>query len=85
MKPAHELYGELLLDADRAAEAMAAFEQSLLRTPRRTPSLLGLARAAAKVGATDVARQNFATLRDMSSAAPSSPAVEEATKWLAAH
>jgi tetratricopeptide (TPR) repeat protein len=84
MKPAHELYGELLLDADRAAEAMAAFEQSLLRTPRRTPSLLGLARAAAKVGATDVARQNYATLRDMSGAAPSSPAVDEATKWLAA-
>jgi tetratricopeptide (TPR) repeat protein len=82
LKPAQELYGELLLEADRAGEAIAAFERSLLRTPRRTPSLLGLARAAAEAGATDLARETYTTVRDMSGAAPSSPAVAEATKWL---
>jgi hypothetical protein len=85
LKPAQELYGELLLDADRAAEAMAAFERQLLRTPRRTPALLGLARAAVQAGAMDVARQSYAAVRDMSGAAASSPAVEEASQWLSAN
>jgi tetratricopeptide (TPR) repeat protein len=48
IKPALEFYGEVLLDAGRPAEAAAAFEEALLRTPRRTPSVKGLARAAAK-------------------------------------
>jgi tetratricopeptide (TPR) repeat protein len=43
--PALELYGMLLLDAGRPQEAAAAFEQSLLRTPNRTPSVKGLASA----------------------------------------
>lgn len=45
IKPAFELYGELLLEAGRAPEAAAAFEQSLQRTPNRTPSVRGLAAA----------------------------------------
>ena len=48
IKPAFELYGELLAEAGRDKEAAAAFEQSLLRTPNRTPSVKGLARVAAK-------------------------------------
>jgi tetratricopeptide (TPR) repeat protein len=83
LKPAQELYGELLLEAGRADEALAAFERSLLRTPRRTPSLLGLARAASMEGETDLATATYAALRDMNGAAPQSPAVDEATKWLA--
>jgi tetratricopeptide (TPR) repeat protein len=83
LKPAQELYGELLLEAGRADEALAAFERSLLRTPRRTPSLLGLARAASMTRATELAKATYTALRDMSGAAPSSPAVEEATNWLA--
>jgi tetratricopeptide (TPR) repeat protein len=50
IKPAFELYGELLLEAGRASEAVQAFQQSLLRTPKRTPSVLGLARAAQAAG-----------------------------------
>ena len=49
MKPAFELYGELLLATGHAAEAKAAFEQALLRTPRRTPSLAGLRAADARL------------------------------------
>src|SRR3990170_2922046 len=51
IKPALELYGEVLLAAGRPAEAAAAFEQQLLRTPNRTPSVQGLARARSEAGA----------------------------------
>ena len=39
IKPAPELYGELLLEAGRTAEARSALELSLQRTPNRTPSV----------------------------------------------
>ncbi len=45
VKPAHELVGEMLLDLRRPREAIAAFEMSLKRNPRRALSLLGLGRA----------------------------------------
>ena len=47
IKPAPEFYGELLLDAGRNAEATAALELSLQRTPNRTASVKALARAKA--------------------------------------
>jgi tetratricopeptide (TPR) repeat protein len=50
IKPALEFYGEMLLDAGRPAEAAVAFQQELMRTPKRTPSLEGLARATGKNG-----------------------------------
>jgi predicted Zn-dependent protease len=50
VKPAAELYGELLLAGGDAAGAVTQFRASLARTPRRAASLLGLARAAAKAG-----------------------------------
>ena len=50
MKPALELYGDVLVDAGRAKDAIAAYEQQLLRTPNRTPSVKGLARAKEKSG-----------------------------------
>jgi predicted negative regulator of RcsB-dependent stress response len=49
IKPAFELYGELLAEAGRDKEAAAAFEQALLRTPNRTPSVKGLAAVQAKL------------------------------------
>ncbi|MEW6322951.1 MAG: tetratricopeptide repeat protein [Acidobacteriota bacterium] len=82
IKPAFELYGELLLEAGRAKEAMAAFDEALLRTPKRTPSLLGLARAAAAAGDTATARARFQEIASMPGALPSSPAVQEAERAL---
>jgi tetratricopeptide (TPR) repeat protein len=48
IKPALEFYGEVLLAAGKTAEARQAFQQQLLRTPNRTPSLRGLAQATGK-------------------------------------
>lgn len=62
MKPAHELYGEVLLAAGRADEALRQFEASLLRTPNRSASLLGAARAAARKGDGETARRHYAAL-----------------------
>jgi len=47
IKPAPEFYGELLLEAGRTADAIAALDLSLQRTPNRTPSVKAMARAKA--------------------------------------
>lgn len=62
MKPSHELRGELLLAAGKPEEAKAQFETSLTRTPNRTASLLGLARASAALGDDAGASRAYATL-----------------------
>ncbi|HLF10890.1 MAG TPA: tetratricopeptide repeat protein [Gammaproteobacteria bacterium] len=85
IKPAPELYGEILLAADRPTDAMAAFQQSLLRMPKRTPSLVGLARAAVKAGNAETARRSYTEVIEMAGAAPSSPAVQEARRWLSSN
>jgi tetratricopeptide (TPR) repeat protein len=60
-KPSYELLGELLLKEHEAPQAREAFEASLKRAPRRTESLLGLARAENAMGdkaaATDTYRE----------------------------
>ncbi len=53
IKPAFELYGEMLADAGRDKYAAAAFEQALLRTPNRTPSVRGLAAVTARLKASN--------------------------------
>lgn len=50
IKPSHELFGEILLQADRPAEAEKQFGTALLRQTNRARSLLGAARAAARQG-----------------------------------
>jgi tetratricopeptide (TPR) repeat protein len=45
IKPAPEFYGELLIQAGKHAEAVAALELSLQRTPNRTPSVKGMQQA----------------------------------------
>jgi len=82
IKPASELYGEMLLEVGRAKDAVRAFEQSLLRTPKRTPSVLGLARAATASGDSATARQRYQELLSMPGAAPTSPAAQEAQRAL---
>jgi len=50
IKPALEFYGDVLMDVGRAADAVAAYESQLQRTPNRTPSVKGLAAAKARAG-----------------------------------
>jgi tetratricopeptide (TPR) repeat protein len=79
IKPALELYGEVLLLASRPAEAMKVFESSLQRHRDRGRSLLGLARAAARAGDLDRAAdvyQRFAL--QWSGSGSGSPELREA-------
>jgi hypothetical protein len=55
IKPAAELYGEILLGTGDAKAAAVQFKAALARTPRRAQSLLGLARAASVAGPKTVA------------------------------
>lgn len=62
VKDVNELYGELLLQATRAKEAIAWFDRALARTPNRSRSLLGLARAYRNSGDTPNARAAYRRL-----------------------
>ena len=62
IKPAHELYAEALLEAGRGREAQLAFETTLSRMPRRSLSLLGLARAALASGDLETAAEAYGQL-----------------------
>jgi tetratricopeptide (TPR) repeat protein len=50
IKPSHELFGEILLRANRPKDAVKQFEVALSRQPNRARALIGLARAAARSG-----------------------------------
>lgn len=50
IKPTGELLGDVLLELGQTREAVQAYQDQLSRTPQRTHSLLGLARAAAEHG-----------------------------------
>jgi len=60
--PARELLGELLLEANRPAEALAAFEASQQREPNRFRGYLGAARAAKAAGDAAKARTSYEKL-----------------------
>ena len=62
IKPSHELFGEILLAANRPADAAEQFATALLRQPNRARSLLGLARAASKNGDTKTALETYSKL-----------------------
>jgi tetratricopeptide (TPR) repeat protein len=62
IKPARELFGELLLELGRPREAAAQFERALLRWPNRSLALLGRARAAAALGEREAARRYYGRL-----------------------
>ena len=53
--PVRELLGDLYLELDRPADALAAFEQSLQLNPERYRGIAGAARAAERAGQTELA------------------------------
>jgi tetratricopeptide (TPR) repeat protein len=50
LAPARELYGEMLLEAGKAKDALAAFEATMKKEPNRFRGIAGAARAAAQLG-----------------------------------
>jgi hypothetical protein len=83
IKPSHELFGEILLAANRPTEAAEQFGIALLRQPNRARSLLGLARAASKSGDTKTAVETFSKLiQQWSNADQNLPELREAQDYL---
>jgi tetratricopeptide (TPR) repeat protein len=65
IKPAMELYGEVLLEQGQAAEALRQFEIGLAIFRRRTASLLGAARASDRLGRPSDAARHYRELQDV--------------------
>jgi tetratricopeptide (TPR) repeat protein len=63
VKPSHELLGEVLLRAGKAADAAKAFDACLLRMPNRARSLHGSAVAHAAAGDREKSAERWSTLR----------------------
>jgi hypothetical protein len=84
VKPVYELYGEILLDLDRPADAIEKFETSLLRMPNRPRSLLGLARANAGAGNLEKAAKAYEQLTQVWAGRESFDGFQEARRFLAA-
>jgi tetratricopeptide (TPR) repeat protein len=65
LAPARELYGEMLLDAGKAKEALAAFEATMKKEPNRFRGMYGAARAAEAAGDKAKAREYYRKLLDI--------------------
>jgi tetratricopeptide (TPR) repeat protein len=63
--PARELYGELLMEQKKPAEALQQFESSQQREPNRFRGYLGVARAAAAVGDDAKATRSYAKMTEL--------------------
>ena len=82
IKPAHELFGEILLRAARPQEAAEQFAASLRRQPNRARSLLGAARALAEQSKRDAAAHAYAEfLQQWQQADAQWPALREAREY----
>lgn len=79
VKGADELYGELLLQANRPQAAIEWFEKTLRRTPNRSRAVLGLARARRNAGDSAGSRQAYQQfLQNWRAADPGLPELREA-------
>src|SRR6516162_5922792 len=63
--PAHELYGIMLLEMNRPAQARQQFIGSLRRTPGRPRAILGRARSAKLLGDNQTAAAEYAAFRQV--------------------
>ncbi len=83
IKPSHELFGEILLQAKRYKEAAEQFQIALTRQPNRARSLLGAARAAARSGDQKGAAEIYsAFLKQWRQADSQLPELREAQEYL---
>jgi tetratricopeptide (TPR) repeat protein len=82
--PAREMLGEMLMELERPAEALAEFETALTHEPNRFRSLEGAARAAVKSGDSAKATRYYTTLVENCSNADQPPrqSLIDAKAWL---
>ena len=78
--PARELEGDMLLALGRPSEALAAYEKTLVREPRRLRSVWGAARAAESAGNKVAARKHYRELLDVMAKADASRAEPPAAR-----
>ncbi len=81
--PARELLADMLLEADRPAEAKAAYEATLARSPDRFNALYGAARAAELAGDREAARGYFEALVANSDGGAGGERIAHARRFLA--
>ena len=82
--PANELFGMLLIELNRPADAMERFLQTLKRTPGRPKAIYGIARAAQTKGDNATAKQRYQEfLAIWKNADPDRPEVATAKEFLA--
>jgi tetratricopeptide (TPR) repeat protein len=82
--PPRELFGDLLLEVGRADEALSEYQASLRESPNRFNSLVGAARAAARLGNGKRAAELYAALAGMVAAGAQRPELSEARSFLSA-
>ncbi len=63
--PAHELFGSMLLEMKRPADAMRHFTETLRRTPGRPKAIYGIARAAEGLGDKQTAIKRYTELLEL--------------------
>jgi tetratricopeptide (TPR) repeat protein len=81
--PAHELYGEMLMEMNRPAEAGKQFAAALERTPGRPKAIYGLAESAQVRGDKQTAAREYAKLlRVWKNADPNLPEIASAKRFL---
>ena len=86
IKPAHELFGEILFRAGKYERAAEQYKTALLRQPNRARSLLGLARVHAKSGNNTEAANIYAKLLEQWKDADADLAeLKETREFLARH
>jgi hypothetical protein len=85
LSPARELLGEMLLEMNNPKDALAQFEATLKKEPRRFRSLYGAAHAAQLTGSRDVSQKYFVELLMVCALSdkPGRPEIQEAREALA--
>jgi hypothetical protein len=83
--PARELLGDMLRESGEAQAALAEYEASQTRDPRRFRSLWGAAQAAAQAGDSDKARRYYAQLVKIAGDGNPRPELAVARNYLAAN
>ena len=83
-KPARELYGDMLLERGKAAEALAAYEATLAKEPNRLGAYIGAARSAQSSGDAAKARHYYAKAVELTAdAEPVRTEIAEARAFMA--